>query len=49
MIKINVTVKYLSYDYSKTCIIHPFSPKMIRAEVRDKQVYDRVADDYGIL
>ena len=49
IIKINVTVLYFSYGYSKTCIIHPFSPKMFRAEVGDKQVYDMVADDYGIL
>ena len=27
----------------------PFSPKMFRAEVGDKQVFDMVADDYGIL
>ena len=31
------------------CTVRPFSPKMFRAEVRDKQVYDMVADDYGIL
>ena len=24
----------------------PYSPKMFRVEVRDKQVYDIVADDY---
>ena len=34
---------------SKTCIAHPLSPKMFRDEVRDKQVYDMVTDDYGIL
>ena len=26
-----------------------FSPNMFRDKVRDKQVYDMVADDYGIL
>ena len=26
-----------------------FLQKMFRAEVRDKQVYDMLADDYGIL
>ena len=25
----------------------PFSPKMFRAEARDKQIYDMVADDYA--
>ena len=32
------------FSVSKTC---PFSPKMVRDEVRDKQVYDMVADYYG--
>ena len=26
-----------------------FSPKLFRVEIRDEQVYDIVADDYGIL
>ena len=40
---------FLSYGSSKTCIIGPFSQNMFRAEERDKQVYDMVADDYDIL
>ena len=47
--KIDVTVEYLSYGSSKTCIIRPSSPKLFMAEVRDKHVYDMVADDYGML
>ena len=29
--------------------MRPLSPKLFMVEVRDKQVYDIVADDYGIL
>ena len=29
-------------------MIRPFSPNIFRKELRDKQVYDMVADDYGM-
>ena len=37
------------YGTSKTSITCPFSANMFRDEMRDKQVYDMVADDNGIL
>ena len=29
--------------------LYAFSPKMFRDEVKDKHIYDMVADEYGIL